>query len=249
MASPFYGARLKIERAKHHISELYHAAQLFGDTHAHTITVETDPDTGNDVLRIAPAEPLPDKLLLVLGDALHNLRSTLDHAWCEMCVVVTPYTKFPVRETRDGVEAAINGLKENACEEVKRFIVDAVQPYKGGKGEMILNLHDLDIEDKHRLLIAHSEYTLITGMTAIDDRGEEFVIDDWLIVPPHIASLPIVGHRHFKITKYGTARIHVTFGEGMPLQGKFILPTLLKLTELVSRTVDCFEVIYLNRKP
>lgn len=248
MSTPFYSARLKIERAEHHINDLHRAAQLFGDTHAHTITIETDPNTGDDVLCIAPAEPLPDKLLLVIGDALHNLRSALDHAWCEMCVVVTPHTKFPVRETKDGVEAAINGLKENACEEVKRFIVDAVQPYKGGKGEMILNLHDLDIEDKHRLLIAHREYTLITGMTAIDDRGEEFVVDDWLIVPPHVATQPVAGHRHFKITKYGTARIHATFGEGMPFQGKFILLTLHKLAKLVTLVVNGFEGIYLAPK-
>lgn len=242
-AVPFYSARLKIERAKEHIKELHRLAQLFGDTHPHVVNIQTDVDTGNDVLSISPAEPLPDELLLILGDAIHNLRSALDHAWCDMCLVVTPYTKFPVRETRDGVEAAVNGLKENACEEVKRFIVDIVQPYKGGKGEMILSLHDLDIEDKHRLLIAHREYALITGMTAIDDRGEEFVIDDWLIVPPHTASQPFEGHRHFKITNYGTARIHVTFGEGMPLQGQFVLPTLLKLIELISRLVGVFETI------
>jgi hypothetical protein len=50
------------------------------------------------------------------------------------------------------------GLTKNAYEDVKRFIVDVVQPYNGGKGEMILNLHDLDIEDKHRLSIAHPYY-------------------------------------------------------------------------------------------
>ena len=171
----------------------------FGDKNPHCITVETDPNTGNSVLSIAPAKPFPSILLTILGDALHNLRVALDHAWFASCIRCTEFTKFPARETRESFEAAINGLKENAREEVKSYLRDSVQPYRGGVGEIFLHLHNLDIQDKHRLLIAHRQYTFIDGITAIDEKGETFEVPKWLVVLPHIASQPFEGHEHFKI--------------------------------------------------
>lgn len=244
MGSPFDGARLKIDRAKENIHELQMRAQIFGDENPHSIAVETDSNTGINVLSIAPAKPFPPILLAILGDALHNLRVAIDHAWYASCIKCTDFTKFPVRETRESFEAAINGLKENARKEVKDFLRDSVQPYTGGKGEIFLHLHNLDIEDKHRLLIAHRQYTFIDGIIAVDDRGETFEVPRWLVVPPHTASQPFEGHEHFKITDNGKALTLATFGEGMPLQGKRVMPTLHHLVELVSRTVDIFEKIY-----
>ncbi len=243
MSTPFYSARLKVGRAKHHINDMYALAQVFAQTHPHTVTVEQDPNTGNDVLRIAPADPLPDELLLILGDALHNIRSALDHAWVQMVVTPSKYTKFPVRETREGFECAIGGLKENACEDIKSFLVDVVQPYRGGRGEMILDLHDIDIEDKHWLLIAHRQFTVVRGLTAVDDRGEEFAIGDWLILPSVTTSQPFEGHSKFHITNYGEARTEVIFGDGMPFNGRNVMPTLKALTELVSRFLDCCDTV------
>ncbi len=244
MIDPFHGARLKIERGKQHINDLQMQAQSFADANPHTFFVETDPNTGINALRIAPAQPLPEELLPVLGDALHNLRSALDHAWCKMVFKPTPYTKFPVYKTLQALEAAVNGgLKENSSEEVRDVVVDLLQPYLGGTGEMLYHLHELDIEDKHRLLIAHRQFTLVRGITLRDDRGEEFEIGDWLIVPPHTASHPIEGHRRFEITGYGHASTHVTFGEGMPLEGQFVLPTLHQFTRLVTHVINCFEAL------
>ncbi len=122
-------------------------------------------------------------------------------------------------------------------------MVDVVQPYKGGKGEIILGLHDLDIEDKHRLLIAHRQFSLIRGLRAVDDRGIEFSIGDWLIVHPHTASETFKGHRHFKIKDKGEAVTRVIFGEGSVLKGLYLMPTLQSLTNIVERVVSGLESI------
>ena len=161
-----------------------------------------------------------------------------------MVVPQTKWTRFPLRDTKQSFESAIATLEERTGEEVRRFLLDLVQPYAGGKCAILLDLHNIDIEDKHRILIARREYTRIIGMTAVDEGGEVFVIDDWMIVPPHTATQPIKGHRNFQLTDYGTARIHVVFGEGTAFQGKPIVPMLNQLTELVSRVVDVFETIY-----
>lgn len=109
---------------------------------------------------------------------------------------------------------------------------------------MLLDLHNLDIEDKHWLLIAHREFTIIKGITAVDDRGEEFTIGDWLIVPSHTASESFAGHDHFKITNCGQGVTRVTFGEGMPFEGRFLMPTLHDLVKLVSLTVETLETSF-----
>jgi hypothetical protein len=244
MESRFRSARLKIARAKEHIADVYSRAQIFAQNHPHIVTVQEDSNTGNDVLCIAPADPLPDFLLLVLGDALHNLRSALDHAWVEMQVLPGPWSKFPIHQTKEKFDASINGLKSNGpVEEIKSFLADVVQPYRGGRGEMLVDLHDIDIKDKHILLIAHRQYTIVGGLKAIDNDGEEFDIGDWMILPFITTSQPFEGHRKFHLTHYGCARTEVIFGDGMPFKGRNVMPTLQALIQIVSGFLDDCESI------
>lgn len=121
--------------------------------------------------------------------------------------------------------------------------MNVIQSYPGGNGELIFHLHNLDIEDKHRLLIAHRQFTVISGITLKNEEGEEWVIGDWIVIPSHTARESINGLKHFHVAKNGQATTRVTFGEGMPLEAQFILPALSAMTELVSRTVDRFEAI------
>ena len=244
MHEPFRGAFLKLERAKEHINDLQTRAQFFADTHPHVISINRDEDTSDDILSISPAEPFPVEFSVILGDALHNLRAALDHAWFGMIRDADRHTKFPVRETRDGFEAAIGGVEKRACEDIIRHLKDVIQPYRGGNGEMVLDLHTLDIIDKHSLLIANRQFTVITGLRAVDERGEEFDIDDWLIVPPYTASHSLKGHSRCEITDHGQATARVTFGEGMPLHGRYMMPTLKSFTEIVLGIISDFERIY-----
>jgi hypothetical protein len=246
MKSPFDSAYLKIERAEEHINDLSSKGQAFADTHPHHLRVKTHLASGDDALCISPAEQFPDSFLLILGDAIHNLRSALDHAWVQSVINPHKDTKFPVRKTRNDFEAAINGLKENAREEVKRFLVEIVQAYEGGMGEIILGLHDLDIEDKHRLLIAYRQFHLIRGIRAIDERDVEFSVGDWLVVNPHMACQRFEGHPHFKIANKGQAVTRITFGEGSVLQGRYLMPTLKALTNIVEQIVIGLENIVMN---
>jgi hypothetical protein len=243
MTSPFDSAYLKIERAKEHINELSAKGQIFADTHPHHLRVKTHLASGDDALCISPAEQFPDEFLAILGDAIHNLRSALDHAWFQSVTSDPEYRNFPIKKTRDDLKTSINGLKENASEEIKRFIVDVIQPYEGGNGEILFGLHSLDIEDKHRLLIAYRQFHLIQGISAIDERDVEFPIGDWLVDNPHMACRRFEGHSHFKIANKGHAVTRVTFGEGSVLQGKYLMPTLKALTNIVERVIRGLESI------
>src|SRR5579871_98760 len=181
MPKPFHDARLKIERAKHHINDLDRRMRKFADADdAYSIYVEHDAKAGCDVIKVIAMKAVPEEFALIIGDALHNLRTALDFAMNDIVSKGTKYTKFPVYETRNTLEGAVNGgLKHNAPEHIIKFIVDTVQPYKGGDGDAIWSLHGLDIEDKHRLLIPRVHVTAVAGIRAQSDTGEKFELAPW----------------------------------------------------------------------
>src|ERR1019366_5011413 len=131
--------------------------------------------TGELILDHGPEQKFRFELAPVVGDAIHNLRTALDLTWYEFLdhhapAAISDHTSFPVRKTRQGVIAALGNA------EIKRLgsrlfdlIVSDLQPYKGGQGEIIYSLHELDIRDKHMLLLPIFEVATIT-MDIEDDR-------------------------------------------------------------------------------
>ncbi len=243
----FREARLKIKRAKEHVNDLNRLFAEFSRRKTHEVFVEYDPDAGCDFLKVRATETLGDDFVLILGDALHNLRTSLDFAMNEIEFRTigerTPYTKFPASYTsRNSLINAVNGgLKEKAPKEVIDCIVDIVQPYKGGRGHAIWGLHEIDIEDKHRLLIANTELQFIRGICIEDDAGMEHAIGDWLVVPGKVASYPITGNRNVKVKDEGNVTYTVSFGHGMPFSGYGVIKVTRALVEEVESVLKEIE--------
>jgi hypothetical protein len=161
--------RHKIERAKKHIQDLDLAKRAFLDSSPNPYVVESHyyserGDKGQTIYRVVSMEPVPEPIPLITGDAIHNLRSALDHlAYC-LADVSSPHgfdesvSFFSISECVNKHEAQLGGkikgiLRQDIIEAIRR-----VEPYEGGKGhgDTLWRLHQLDIIDKHRLLIAVS---------------------------------------------------------------------------------------------
>jgi hypothetical protein len=111
-------------------------------------------------------------------------------------------------------------------------------------------LHALDIEDKHRLLIAKKDVTHIRSIHCKDGRGQYFTLTEWAMIHPGDSSYLCMGHRNVQIADKGRASFGIVFGDGMPLYGQPILPTLTKLSHFVSGTIDSLGRVFLAaRKP
>jgi hypothetical protein len=253
MTKPFHGARLKIERANQHIKDLYRQSREFSNTRPYNISVENNPETGDSFLKISTGEPAPDKMLLTVGDAIHNLRSALDFVMSDIEFETTgardPHTHFPIRPTRDELVNAINGrLKKKgqwAPKTILDFIVDTVQPYETGRGKPLWALNAIDIEDKHRLLIAKKDVTHIRTIHCKDGSGENFTVTEWAMIHPSVSIYHCFGRKNVQITDKGEASIGIVFGDGMPFYGKAILPTLANLSHFVSGTINSIERVFL----
>ena len=141
----FVPSRLKIERANKHIADFGASVVAFLQANTYTVRVEKDPESGDSLLQYGWANPAPiEKFSLVVGDAVHNLRSALDLAWNEV-VSISNFSKFPIFETEEKLVTALRGRKmHEASPELWRLIVDVIKPYERGNNS-IWAIHRLDI--------------------------------------------------------------------------------------------------------
>jgi len=165
----------KFNWAQKHIKDFESAVDAFRHANRDHVGSNTDEKTGDVTYYIKSVPEVPNPIRLILGDAVHNLRSTLDYVASAMEVAAgkTPdkYTGFPIFDSAEGYRdcppTKIKGLRE-PC---KRTI-DRIQPYHRGNGHRLWQLHRLDIQDKHRLLVAVS--FIPTARTMTPSEREEF---------------------------------------------------------------------------
>lgn len=159
MIDPFPGARLKLVRAEQHIEEVRRAVDQFVSASFFKWEKRPAPKDGwtEVVLRFTGA--IPDELSVMVGDALHNMRSSLDNMTFALAHRngVTSRSKlsqvyFPMGQSPAEFDAACDKLApligSSASEAIKLLEV-----YDGGAGASLKQLGALSNMDKHRLLI------------------------------------------------------------------------------------------------
>lgn len=247
----FDAPKLKIKRANQHIAELNSVLVEFIKTDFYGFRVEHDAQSGYYSLYLNITKPLPCEIPLIIGDAIHNVRSALDLAACEIVVIAggtpTKRTNFPFHKSRQELEAIINsGEIKIAGADIIDLILNVIKPYKGGN-DALYGLHQLDITDKHRLLIPIFSVTALKRMyltagslifenfsATIGDGGE-------------IGILHTPNKFEFKVQDYGEATCHILFNKGQIFEGQSVIPTLHQLSQLVSRVIETIEKAYLVR--
>jgi hypothetical protein len=152
--SLFGSAFQKVERANQHILDLETAFNAHREGHGYYLRSELDAD-GTTIFYIDFFPSLPPGVPLLIGDAIHNLRSALDHATWELLGLdggtqdgcAFPCCKGSVAD----YEGMCKGI-QTPRGDTKKFFMN-FSAYPGGKGEDVLRLHQLNIIDKHRTLM------------------------------------------------------------------------------------------------
>jgi hypothetical protein len=179
----------KYDWAQKHVDKLEIAIDKFRRTNPHTIRREDDFKSGQVTFYVEQVPVIPDDLALMLGDAIHNLRSTLDHMAHALVKAsggtTDQYTAFPIFDDSKGYSALsrgkVPGLREPCYE-----ILDRIQPYKDGWGHLLWQLHRLDIVDKHRLLLTIC--TKPVGRTMTPSEKAAFVARKTMVGPHTFAA-------------------------------------------------------------
>src|SRR4051812_29305526 len=71
-------AKAKLRRAMDHIQSAKEVSNEFIDTDFYSVVTEHDRE-GHLVARVTDVKPFPAHFGLLIGDAVHNFRSSLDH--------------------------------------------------------------------------------------------------------------------------------------------------------------------------
>jgi hypothetical protein len=243
--------RLKIERAKKHVRDADIAIRAFLDDKPYTIGVKPHrvPEIRHTTLYVASVKAVPDEITLMVGDAIHNLRSALDHV---MWQLVEAAAGKPNRDTYfpiivDGPKAAQQFASAIGRGEIQKIapealkIIEEAQPYKTLDQNLWL-LHQLDIVDKHRLLLTVAAHMDKWGVDVA--AGTTIWFDEYRFIPLvegyEITSIPTAtyerqSHEDFQLGA------EVAFGESELPEGELVLPTLNKFAELIDGIVSRFD--------
>jgi hypothetical protein len=172
------GSRAKIQRAHEHRNALEGEIEpvLNGERHQIRLSAQLDPHTGYHVFRVGA---MPDewrlRVAVVLGDIVHNLRSSLDQLAWQLVLNHSgrPATDQGARQVAFPIQTDSKKLAStytyNKVSGSDRAIIESAQPYKGPDNPKLHGLavlQRLSNRDKHRML-----NPILVGTTNFTIRG------------------------------------------------------------------------------
>jgi hypothetical protein len=162
MSTSDYEFEFKLRRAQRHLDDLCGEISAWLDGNSHTMTHERDDQRTDYYSAYVEMDPCPVIISLLVGDILHNARSTLDHLAYALAARhsgiplpndITQQSEFPIFNMPPKGNALTKRIR-GICPEAQT-IIEELQPYQRQQGATILSiLHELSNIDKHRLLLS-----------------------------------------------------------------------------------------------
>jgi hypothetical protein len=240
--APFEVPRLKLRRALHHIDDLEAQISAYLSRDPLYAEVVADPTfLGGTKLVVRVREEVPVDFAFIIGDALHNLRASLDLLACEVVHAnggSDEKVYFPFARSATDLPSVIRHRHiDRAKPGVAAALMNKWHPYCGGN-EQLRAIHDLDIMDKHQALIptlgmvgpAAPDPTQVRRMGPVRDGMA-------IVVPEAHAALPI-GHHLPGDFSLNFPLLSPTGGEVHPLTGGEVIQTLRQLANLVNCLIE-----------
>lgn len=154
MSHALDSVKLKVSRAEEHLEALRMECSAYLDSKPFEPIRQSQPESDNPWMIWKVNHPPPLRLSVLLGDFLHNLRSSLDHIAWQLVLdnggTPVKKTSFPIVLKRKGAPPKIaGGISAKAATMVESF-----QPYNNVAGAPAENplyvLSTLNNIDKHR---------------------------------------------------------------------------------------------------
>lgn len=173
------GVRAKIGRAEEHLKVAAELADVVRDGHSVIRKKGYDPN-------FTPASPEyvslflklrqpREDFVLIVGDCVHNLRTSLDHLVWQLVLLNggTPTTSnmFPICDTHG---AWVGQLKRDRLCGVSlraKTLIEGLQPYVSATNAPLWVLSELENIDKHRTLLSASAMLIGQRVTFVEPDG------------------------------------------------------------------------------
>lgn len=153
---PFEAPRLKLNRARSHIGELQNEVRAYLLSEPFNMEIVDAPTfTNGKKWLVHLHHEVPLYLSPIIGDVIHNLRTSLDLLACELVRANGKSDKgvhFPFADSAAALSEAIKDKNMHRAKPAVIALINQVQPYTGGN-HALRAIHDLDVMDKHQALI------------------------------------------------------------------------------------------------
>jgi hypothetical protein len=234
----FEGSRLKVQRAARHIDELNDLFSEFLKQKFCEIVTEDDPQTGNKIIKVRSVANLPPSAPMIVGDVVHNLRSSLDHAMVEILNDAED-VHFPFGRTQKDFEnnKTFRWIAKNRPKLADKLKSDVVA-YETGQPS-IWAVSKLDNIDKHNLLIGTIVVKKLSGVRIESPNlkmgaGVDFLFDEGGVV--NFANVP----GPVTVVDPGIPQAAILF-EVDPLRGQPVIQSLIEMQKLTLQTIETLE--------
>jgi hypothetical protein len=213
--SGIHDAETKLRWAKTHLHFLNREVETFSNSNPYTLTREDDLENQRHVLRFNLLN-VPDPICLIAGDAIYNMRASLDHLVWSLARLsgIPKRTAFPIVDgpvlTKSRLESfnrSLDGVSQEAiCE------IAALQPYHRGaayKSHPLWRLDEICNLDKHRRIPANGSASIL-HFPNLAPGEEKSILTVEVTDTGYIMSVPI-GQKQ-KLDLHDTMRFAVHFG-------------------------------------
>jgi len=244
VADVFSGARAKVKWAEQHIARLSDTLGDFLKSGSYRASI--DPNTQSRFYEIVQTRPLPESVPFLIGDAIHGLRTALDHVAFEMVERAnrTPSQGlvFPIKDTRAEVlDAMKSELQAAAGTDIVSLLLDGIQPHRDGQrpGHSLWILHRLDCVDKHRKLLTAVEDVGFHHIEAVDEEGTTYTgLTLTSVGRGELQWPPRVRGKKLYLRNEGQLNFGLQLHEVEAADGESALPLLNRLKSSVISTID-----------
>ena len=242
-----HSALVKIERSENHISYLSARVREFVASNPYRFAVERDPDTKAPTLVLRVDKDMPVDFAPIIGDAIHNLSSALDHIVFDLVkpdnAAMERRVQFPFCKDAASLEPTLKTRFIQRAPKEAIDIIRAVQPYPGGNGALLHAIHDLDITDKHKLLVTVTGMTGVNNADVVGTSGTVMMLRNMRIGPikDGLKIIQVGGaNSQLNIDENIKPAFEITFGDG-PLWGKEVFGALREFVAQVADVVVSLE--------
>ena len=268
IVAPFVGPMMKIDRATLHLENLLDLLERYSadaELTAHEVGFE-DPNVIWEIrFSTQPAAAIP----LIIGDIAHNLRSALDLMVCDLARIQGKSAeglKFPFAKDAAALEIV---FRKDDHARLGLGIVDdirALKPFITNGNKLLRGLHDIDVIDKHRLIIPaflvawqrHDMALRVTDSMRAENPG--LVIPNIVFVSDGVMDTTTMQHGDKIRAKRGDdpLRYYKKHERGIvakfpmqhsPFAGDEVIPTLDALREMVFEIVTRFWAKFQGANP
>jgi hypothetical protein len=235
---------LKVERAKKHIRELDIDVRAFLDSGPYDVGRRGDSKWGPlwTVYYVISSKPIPPTISLIAGDALANLRGTLDHLAYQLAWVngtrdenILKSTYFPISDDAKKYKAETPRKVRGLAQDAIRAITE-LTPYKEGN-EMLWRLNRLNNIDKHRLLVTVG--TIMEGVSSERFHWISPTNNAWTVLKAGdiLTEIPTA----LDVDENLQFAFEIAFNEPRTAECEAVVETLQEMSELVEGVVSRFK--------